>query len=162
MPNIKHAFVSAKADGADATLIQLSNWNAEHVVEDYLDYPALAGIPAAPGSGLRSFARARAGRLLPHVIGPSGIDVALQPAFFANSIYLWLPGTGTTVTGVAGVQSAGAVTWRGNAAGVGGFFFFAAHRRLAETATAGHHVEATCLLDDRDLSSVKDHSAITF
>ena len=31
---ITHAFVSAKSDGADATKVQPSNWNAEHVIED--------------------------------------------------------------------------------------------------------------------------------
>jgi hypothetical protein len=34
-------------------------------------------------------------------------------------------GTGTTATGASGVQSASTVAWRGNAAGLGGFFFFA-------------------------------------
>ena len=29
--SIKHAFESAKADGADATLVRPSDWNAEHV-----------------------------------------------------------------------------------------------------------------------------------
>lgn len=28
--SLKHNFVSAKADGADPTLVQPSNWNAEH------------------------------------------------------------------------------------------------------------------------------------
>lgn len=128
------------------------------------------GIPAAPASGdLRWFARSRAGRVLPHIIGPSGIDVALQPGLFGNSIYMWLPGTGTTVainwatswtarnsgtgtaqahptkvstnaltslnratfgtgtttTGSSGIQSTASVAWRGNAANLGGFFYFA-------------------------------------
>lgn len=170
MPNIKHAFTSAKSDGADATLIQPSNWNAEHVVDQYIDYPDLSTIPAAPAAGwLRTFARNRAGRALPHIIGPSGVDVAIQPAFFGNTIYMWLPGTGTTTsinfgtnftarnngtsaaqahptktstnamtslnratfgtgtttTGASGIQSGATVAWRGNAAGLGGFFFFA-------------------------------------
>lgn len=30
--SVKHAFTSAKADGADATLIRPSNWNAEHTL----------------------------------------------------------------------------------------------------------------------------------
>ena len=97
MPNIKHAFVSGKADGGDATLVQPSNWNAEHAIDQYLDFPAVTSIPAAPGTGLRHFARSRAGRILPHVIGPAGIDVALQPALFGNTTYMWLPGTGTTL-----------------------------------------------------------------
>ena len=168
MPNIKHAFASAKTDGADATLVQPSNWNAEHVVDQYVDFPDQANIPAAPTSGwLRTFARNRAGRALLHIIGPSGVDVALQPAFFGNSIVMWAPaattsqtafgvtytarnngtgaaqstptrastnamtslsranfGTGTTATGASGTQSALAVAWRGNAANLGGFFFF--------------------------------------
>ena len=33
--------------------------------------------------------------------------------------------TGTTATGAAGIQSAAPVAWRGNAPGLGGFFFFA-------------------------------------
>lgn len=169
MPNIKHVFVSGKSDGGDATLVQPSNWNAEHVVDQYLDLPDVA-TPAAPSAGsLRYFARSQAGRILPAVIGPSGIDVNLQPALFRNSIYMWLPGTGTTVsinwgtswtarnsgtsaaqatptkastnamtslnratfstgttaTGTSGIQSAASVAWRGNAAGLGGFFYFA-------------------------------------
>lgn len=169
MPNIKHAFTSGKSDGGDATLVQPSNWNAEHVIDQYLDYP-VGGIPATPSAGtLRTFARSRAGRVLPHVVGPSGVDVALQPAMFGNTMYMWLAGTGTTVainfgtswtarnsgtgaaqahptkastnamtslnratfgtgttaTGSSGIQSAASVAWRGNSAGLGGFFFFA-------------------------------------
>lgn len=169
MPNIKHTFVSGKADGGDTTLVRPSNWNAEHVVDQYVDYPDQALIPAAPSAGqMRFFARARAGRVLPHIIGPSGVDVALQPAIFGNTIQIWAPstgtaqtafgvtytarnsgtaaaqatparastnamtslsratfGTGTTTTGASGTQSAATVAWRGNAANLGGFFFFA-------------------------------------
>ena len=127
-------------------------------------------IPATPAAdGINIFSRSRAGRHLAHIIGPSGIDVALQPALFGNSIYMWMPGTGTTLainfgtsftarnsgtsaaqahptksstnamsslnratfgtgttaTGASGVQSAATVAWLGNAAGLGGFFFFA-------------------------------------
>jgi hypothetical protein len=31
--SLKHAFSSAKTDGADATLVQPSNWNAEHTLQ---------------------------------------------------------------------------------------------------------------------------------
>lgn len=128
-----------------------------------------ASIPAAPTDGLVIFDRIRGGRHLPSIIGPSGVDVALQPALFGNSVYMWLPGagttpsinwgtsflarnsgtgaaqahpiktstnamtsmnratfgTGTTATGASGIQSSATVAWRGNAAGLGGFFFFA-------------------------------------
>lgn len=135
----------------------------------YFDTPAIS-IPTPPADGdMRWFARSMAGRMLPHIVGPLGIDIALQPALFGNSVYMWLPGTGTTLsvnfgcswtarnsgtsaaqahparsatnamtslnratfgtgtsaTGTSGVQSASTVAWRGNAAGLGGFFFFA-------------------------------------
>ena len=125
--------------------------------------------PAAPAAGfLRMFARAQARRMLPAFVGPSGIDSNLQPALFRNSVYMWLPGTGTTAsinwgtswtarnagtgaaqahptkastnaltsinratfstgttaTGSSGIQSGATVCWRGNAAGLGGFFYF--------------------------------------
>jgi len=168
MPNVKHSFTSAKTDGGDATLVQPSNWNAEHVVDQYLDIPDVV-TPATPASGwLRIFAKTRAARVTLNTIGPSGVDVAYQPALFGNTIMLWLPsattaqtafgvtytarnngtsaaqatptrastnamtslsraqfGTGTTATGASGTQTALPIAWRGNAAGLGGFFFFA-------------------------------------
>jgi len=168
MPNIKHTFVSAKTDGGDTTLVRPSNWNAEHTVDQYLDIPDVA-TPAAPSVGtLRLFAKTRAARATLNSIGPSGVDVAYQPAFFGNTVMMWLPsattaqtafgvtytarnvgtaaaqatparastnamtslsratfGTGTTTTGASGTQTAATVAWRGNAAGLGGFFFSA-------------------------------------
>jgi hypothetical protein len=135
----------------------------------YYDVADIAN-PAAPASGfLRFFARAQAGRMLPAVIGPSGIDTNLQPALFRNTTYMWSPSattgvstnfgtswtvrnsgtgaaqdhpgqastnaltsmnrarfsTGTTATGTSGIQSTRLPIWRGNAAGLGGFFFAA-------------------------------------
>lgn len=128
------------------------------------------GIPSSPAAGkMRWFTRNRAGRMLGHIVGPNGVDVALQPAMFGSSIAMWLPGTGTTVainfgeawtarnagtsaaqatparastnamtslkratfgtgttaTGSSGIQSTNTVAWRGNAAGLGGWFFHA-------------------------------------
>ncbi len=95
---IKHPFTSAKADGGDTTLVQPSNWNADHVVENYLDLPDVV-TPAAPAAGwLRMFAKTRAARATLNSIGPSGIDVAYQPAFFGNTIQMWLPSATTAQT----------------------------------------------------------------
>lgn len=176
MPNIKHTFVSGKTDGGDATLVRPSNWNAEHVVDQYLDIPDVV-TPAAPATGnLRLFAKTRANRATLNSIGPSGIEVAYQPAFFGNTMMLWLPGnttgqtaigtaytarnagtgaaqatptrastnamtslsratfgTGTTATGSSGTVSTSPAAWRGNAAGLGGFFF---HARFGMETTA--------------------------
>ena len=124
--------------------------------------------PGVPDNGLKLYVRNIAGRQLLTQVGPSGLDTHLQPALFRNSVYMWLPGagttlsiawgsswtarnsgtgavqahptkastnaltsmsratfgTGTTSTGASGVQSTASVCWRGNAAGLGGFFFF--------------------------------------
>ncbi len=178
---IKHPFTSAKADGGDTTLVQPSNWNADHVVENYVDLPDVV-TPAAPAAGwLRMFAKTRAARATLNSIGPSGVDVAYQPAFFGNTVQMWLPsattaqtafgitytarnngtgaaqdtparastnamtsmsrarfGTGTTATGASGTQTAATVAWRGNAVGLGGFFFNA--RFGVETLAADQRI----------------------
>ena len=106
MPNIKHAFASAKSDGTDATLVQPSNWNAEHVVDQYLDIPDVA-TPAVPSAGkLRMFAKTRANRATLNSIGPLGIEVAYQPAFFGNTIMMWLPGTAAAQTAIGTAYTA--------------------------------------------------------
>jgi len=87
MPNVKHTFVSAKANGPDATLVQPSNWNAEHFIEDFLDYPAIAP-PVAPPSGLRTFASSLGGKTLPHYIAASGAASSIQTALFDGSTFL--------------------------------------------------------------------------
>lgn len=95
---IKHPFTSAKADGGDTTLVQPSNWNADHVVENYVDLPDVV-TPAAPAAGwLRMFAKTRAARATLNSIGPSGVDVAYQPAFFGNTVQMWLPSATTAQT----------------------------------------------------------------
>lgn len=48
-PTLKHAFVSAKADGPDSTLIKPSDWNAEHELEATDDNVILGRI--SPGGG---------------------------------------------------------------------------------------------------------------
>lgn len=55
--------------------------------------------PVAPVDGkLALYARKRAGRMLMHMKGPAGIATALQPALFGNTVYMWLPSSGTTVS----------------------------------------------------------------
>lgn len=53
--------------------------------------------PAASTMGF--FARKVAGRMLPKIIGPSGLDTCLQPAIFQNRVLMYVPSTGTTGTG---------------------------------------------------------------
>ena len=130
--------------------------------------------PATPATDtLGFFAKNVGGRMLPKIIGPSGLDTCLQPAIFQNRTLMFVPSTGTTGTGsgcgfgpvwtsggtvshptpastspaianqmrrtryanvvtttnqTLGIKAAAADTlnyWRGNAAGLGGFFYSA-------------------------------------
>lgn len=102
---IKHAFASGKADGGDATLVQPSNWNANHTIDSEVTFPAVAS-PTTPAAGNFNLFGATHGntRVMPAAMGPSGMDYTLQPAFFRQKIGLWTPpGNATTVPGVLGI-----------------------------------------------------------
>lgn len=64
-----------------------------------LRLPAIA-TPAAPAAGgVKLFGRAVAGRVLPAIIGPSGLDTSLQPLLARNKVGIVMPhGNATTVT----------------------------------------------------------------
>lgn len=161
--------VSGPVSSAHHRLATFSGTTGKLIQEaTHFDIPGIA-TPAAPlAMNLRMFASAQAGRMLPAMICPSGLDTTVQPALFRNTVYMWLPGigataainfgtswlarnngtsavqthpnkastnaltsmnratfsTGTTATGTSGIQSAATVAWRGNAVGLGGFFFF--------------------------------------
>lgn len=137
------------------------------------------GFPTTPSSGrTKVFTDAMATRRLVGSIDPNGNHFDFQPALFNSTIYMWLPGTGTTLainwgtsftarnngtgaaqatparastnavtsmnratfstgsttTGASGIQSTDTVAWMGNAANLGGFFFYA---RFALEAFSG-------------------------
>lgn len=114
---IKHALVSAKTDGGDATLVQPSNWNANHTIDSEVTFPVVAS-PATPAASNFNLYGKNIGftRTMPTVIGPSGIDYVLQPALFRQKIGSWSPpGNATTVPGVVGTgawSSVGTATGR--------------------------------------------------
>lgn len=143
----------------------------------YLDLVGTTEPAAPPQNHLAFYAQSRGGRLLPHWVENNGLESAVQPALFGNSIAMWLPGTSNLVSisfgaafsilvngsgatqthptlsptnpvtqmkrasfstgsssgGNSGIISTAALAWRGNAAHLGGFFFFA---RLALEAYA--------------------------
>ena len=84
-----------------------STWNdaltvntaGEATVWKPLTLPANA-TPAAPAAGnIALFGRSVAGRMLPAIIGPSGIDTSLQAFLGSNRVAMFLPlGNGTTST----------------------------------------------------------------
>lgn len=117
--SLKHAKTSAKADGADATLVQPSDWNEDHVIDSSgFDIPAGTATPAAPAAGkVRMFGRTIAGRAIPAFEGPSGLSSALQPFFGRNKIGMWSPMGNANVTtgmyfGIAVPSTVGTITAR--------------------------------------------------
>lgn len=80
---LRHALViSGPSD--PALPVDEIDWNAEHVIDDFLDFPAIA-TPAAPAANVvRLFGRNLGGRILPAIRGPSGIDTPLQPFLGRN------------------------------------------------------------------------------
>ena len=63
-------------------------------------------IPTTPPAGtLTYFAEDHAGRMLPSVIGPSGVDLNLQAALFGSTSYMWL------ATSAALVSISWGTTW---------------------------------------------------
>lgn len=75
--------------------IQLDNQGVIVLPEAFTS--SVPNVPAASTMGF--FARKVAGRMLPKIIGPSGLDTCLQPALFQNRILMYVPSTGTTGTG---------------------------------------------------------------
>jgi hypothetical protein len=65
----------------------------------YNDHTTIAD-PSAPSDGtLRVYAKKIAQRHFLKMIGPAGVDTALQTAVFQNRILMYVPSTGTTGTG---------------------------------------------------------------
>lgn len=96
-------------------------YGALHLTDEatYLDFTA-SGDPAAPAAGhLTLYAKNIGGRIMPKIIGPSGIDTALETAWFSNGKRLLAPGAGTafSVIGMAAPTAVGTVSHPTPAAG---------------------------------------------
>ncbi len=74
--------------------------NADAKIEtDYILLDAMTVEPVVPAlNKIKLYSQNKAGRMLFMQKGPAGLDMPLQPAFFGNSVIMWLPGTGTTAS----------------------------------------------------------------
>ena len=103
-------FVSATPALARTTILASSNANAVVTLSagtkdvfitassHRLVLPLETSDPAPPTSGNWFYSRSLAGRAVPRFVGPSGIDSAVQPSLWGNTVTMWLPGTGTTAS----------------------------------------------------------------
>lgn len=62
---------------------------------EVLELPVQSSTPSAAADTLKVFAAKRANRALLRMVGPSGVDVSLQPALFGNTIGVMMPSAGT-------------------------------------------------------------------
>jgi hypothetical protein len=100
---VKHAKTSAINDTADASLVQPSDWNADHTVVGGVDLP-LETVTAPAANNVRLFGRKVGGRMMPAFVEPSGLDTALQPSLARNKVAWWTAvgnGTGVSQLGMA-------------------------------------------------------------
>jgi hypothetical protein len=135
---LRHGFViSGPAD--PALPVDEADWNAPHVIDDYLEFPEVA-TPATPSAGfMRSFARRLGGRLLPAFVGPSGLDSTLQPNLGGNRVLIVTPTSGTTAPEVMGgnVGVAGTASFQ-QTFGSTNRWLSTARKRYQTTTTAGN------------------------
>ncbi len=166
-----NAAVSFSAGTKDVFITVPATENLALTPDDAFALPGVTSEPSAPATGfLKVYSRSVGGRMMLKMLGPAGVDTALQPFLGSNRVCMFFPQTGTTGTGGAGfgpawtsngtashptpsstapaisnqmkrTRYANVVTttnqqlgprfnaasenqfWRGNAAGLGGFYF---------------------------------------
>jgi hypothetical protein len=82
----KNVFLTAPARGV-----------VEFEPNNSINMPVVAAEPSAPAAGnMLFYSRSVAGRLLPKIMGPAGIDTILQVGLSGNSVFMLAPQSGTT------------------------------------------------------------------
>lgn len=92
------------ATGTNDATKQVSRnaWNQDHTITT-LELPAQASVAVPPADVLTAFNRKIAGRNMLAMVGPSGLDTALQPLLARNKVGFWCPpGNSTVQPGVFG------------------------------------------------------------
>lgn len=93
---IKHSVASSEPG-----LIGATEWDDDHVIDDQVNIPVVASPVAPPADHFSLFGRRVAGRVLPAIMGPSGLDTSLQPLLARNKVAWANPqGNGTVIAAV--------------------------------------------------------------
>lgn len=80
MPNIKHQKVSDAGPASNPDLVGGDDWNEEHVVDEFVDYPSQSATPGAPTGAVRVYGREIGGVVHFAWLGPDGIERIGLPA----------------------------------------------------------------------------------
>lgn len=96
---LKHTYQSAIADVGNASLVQPSNWNAEHIADTSgVLMATTATSPTAPSSGqLSIYGRTVGGGPMASYMPPAGRSTALQP-YIAQAKILHISALGNTTS----------------------------------------------------------------
>lgn len=92
-------FNDATAFGGDADLTwnKTTNTLGLNGADTGINFKGITNEPAVPATDtLRMYTKKIAGRLLPKIIGPSGIDTVLQVGLSGNAVFMVAPANGTT------------------------------------------------------------------
>lgn len=93
---LRHSYVATGPDDPGSE-VSSGEWNAPHVIDDFLEFPQVTS-PAAPASGqVRLFGRAMGGHVSPGVVFPTGRPLALQSSL-ADTQVSWWQATGNNGT----------------------------------------------------------------
>ncbi|MBI1171556.1 DUF2793 domain-containing protein [bacterium] len=106
-------FNDAGALGGDADFVWIKATNTLGLAgtDTGVELTGITTEPAAPAPGvLRQYSKSIAGRMVPKIKGPAGLDTPMQNAFWQNNITMWNP-TGATAGVWLGTTGAGAGTY---------------------------------------------------
>jgi len=150
---IKHAFVSAKSDGADNTVVQPSDWNADHVgdgtdgVQYVVDSGGSDSFDGLTWGTAKATIQAAVDALPTTPSGADGGVVLLSQGIHTPAAPVVIAKAGVYVVGAAGNRASrisvgagvgtgrAALEWKGNF-GSGG----AKNLKLISTSTSTHHM----------------------
>ena len=112
---ITHAFTSPKVDGADATLVRPSNWNAGHVVTGFATDTDLTNHAAAadPHTGYQKESEKGANSGYPaldaggFVIAPAGVAIGADTSLYRSSANILRTDDSLIVAGTIYLENAG-------------------------------------------------------
>ena len=125
---IKHS-VTSSAPG----LIGATEWDDDHILDGQVNIPVVASPVAPPAGNVGLFGRSIAARIMPAIIGPSGLDTALQPLLARNKIAWANPNGNSTAIGLMGIALS--ATGTATAVNVGTANVHQAMRRLEYAVT---------------------------
>jgi hypothetical protein len=95
---IKHSRPSS-----DPGLIDGDDWDDDHILDGQVNIPVVLSPVTPPAGNFGLFGRSVAGRVLPAVIGPSGLETSLQPILARNKIAWINPNGNSTAVGLLGL-----------------------------------------------------------